>query len=184
MHKRALIVFCGCSAFCAALVFAGDLDAKIQAKIDAQLKEVQKLAAESAVVSAVKDQNAKPSADVEAMTQDKWKSLTLTDEFVKSLAKNKAAEVLKARKGEFISEAFVSDLKGRKVAFLSKTTSWCHAGKPKHDDPLKNKTWQGEVEVDESSGVQQIQIAVPILDGDKPIGSLVVGLNITKLKKD
>ena len=41
---------------------------------------------------------------------------------------------------------------------------------------------QGEVEVDESTGLQQVQIAVPVLDGGKPIGSLVVGLSLTKMK--
>ena len=39
------------------------------------------------------------------------------------------------------------------------------------------------VEVDESSGMQQIQLAVPVLDGGKPIGSLVVGISITKLSQ-
>lgn len=30
--------------------------------------------------------------------------------------------------------------------------------------------------------VQQVQIAVPVLDGETPIGSLVVGLSVTKMK--
>jgi hypothetical protein len=46
---------------------------------------------------------------------------------------------------------------------------------------MAGKTWQGVVEVDESSGQRAIQIAMPVLDGDKPIGSLVAGFNITKL---
>ena len=49
--------------------------------------------------------------------------------------------------------------------------------------PMSGKTWQGEVEVDESSGLQQLQVAVPVLDSGKPIGSLVVGLSIGKLAK-
>jgi hypothetical protein len=46
---------------------------------------------------------------------------------------------------------------------------------------MQGKPWQGPVEVDESSGQQQLQIAVPVLDGGKPIGSLVVGLSLSKL---
>jgi len=46
---------------------------------------------------------------------------------------------------------------------------------------MTGKTWQGQPEVDESTGLQQVQVAVPILDGGKPIGSLVVGLSLTKL---
>ena len=40
------------------------------------------------------------------------------------------------------------------------------------------------MEVDASTGLQTIQIAVPVLDGGKPIGSLVVNLSITKLAKE
>ena len=56
-------------------------------------------------------------------------------------------------------------------------------GKPKHDKPMKGQTWQCEIEVDESTGAQQIQVGMPILDGDKPVGSLVMGLMLAKLKE-
>ena len=46
---------------------------------------------------------------------------------------------------------------------------------------MSGKTWQGDVEVDESSGLRQMQVGVPVLDGRTPIGSLVVGLSIGKL---
>jgi hypothetical protein len=36
--------------------------------------------------------------------------------------------------------------------------------------------------LDEFAGLQQIQVAVPVLDGDKPIGSLVVSVSLSKLK--
>lgn len=165
-------------------VVAEDIDKKVQEKIDAKVKEFQKWAAEKAVVDAVKAQNASASKEIQEMTQEKWKGLPLTDDFVKSFTKNAAAELLKSKKDAYVAEAFISDSAGRKVAFLAKTSNWSHAGKPKHDDPMKNKIWQGAVEVDESSGMQCVQVAVPILDGDKPIGSLVVGINYTKIKKD
>jgi hypothetical protein len=109
--------------------------------------------------------------------------LSVIDPFVRSLTKNPAAEVLKAKKGEVVSEAFVSGADGGKVAFLGKPTNWSHKGKPKHEQPLSGKTWQGPVEIDESSGLQQVQVAVPVVDSGKPIGSLVVGLSIGKLGK-
>jgi hypothetical protein len=49
---------------------------------------------------------------------------------------------------------------------------------------MTGKTWQGPVEVDESSGAQQVQVSMPILDGDKAIGSLVVSLSTSKLGKE
>jgi hypothetical protein len=158
------------------------LDPALQAKVDAQIKQIQALAADPVIVNAVKAQNASLPADYAAMTQDKWKSVTIMDPFVRSFTKNEAGQFLKSRKSDAISEAFLSDAAGNKVAFLSKPTNWSHKGKPKHDVPMTGKVWQGAVELDESSGTQQVQVAVPVLDGDKPIGSLVVGLSLGKLK--
>ena len=86
-----------------------------------------------------------------------------------------------AKKNQVISEAFVSAADGTKVGFLAKTTSWIHKGKPKHDGPMTGKAWQGEVEKDQSTGLEQIQIAVPVLDGGTAIGSVVVGLQLARL---
>jgi hypothetical protein len=135
------------------------------------------------VVGAVKAQNAALPADLAAINQEKWKALTILDPFVRSFGKNAAGEFLKGKKTEMVSEAFLSDATGVKVAFLSKPSSWSHKGKEKHDVPMTGKNWQGPVEVDESTGQQQVQVAVPVLDGGKPIGSLVVGLRLSKLKE-
>lgn len=165
----------------AAPATAAPLDPAAQAKIDAQVKVIQAWASDPAIVNAVKAQNASKSADYAAMTQDAWASLTVLDPFVRGFSKNDAAAFLKSKKTEVIAEAFVSAADGRKVAFLGKTTGWSHGGKPKHDVPMTGKTWQGPVEVDASSGVQSVQVAVPVLDGGKAIGSLVVGLAVGKL---
>jgi predicted transcriptional regulator len=170
------------ASFVSASAFAAeDLDAATQAKVDAKIKVIQSWAANAAVVSAVKAQNTTPPADMAGMTQDKWKSLTVLDPVVRAFTKNAAAEQIKSVKDDSVSEAFVSSADGTKVAFLSKPSNWSHKGKAKHDDPMAGKTWQGAPEVDESTGAKQVQVAVPVLDGDKPIGSLVVGLNLTKL---
>jgi hypothetical protein len=168
-------------ALAASPLVAGPLDPAVQAKVDAQVKVIEAWASDPAIVAAVKSQNASPSADVAAMTQEKWATLSVLDPAVRGFAKNDAAAVLKAKKTDAISEAFVSSADGKKVAFIAKTTSFSHKGKPKHDVPMTGKTWQGTVEVDESTGVQQLQVAVPVMDGGKAIGSLVVGLSLSKL---
>ncbi len=157
------------------------LEPAVQAKVDAMKKQVETWAADPAIVNAVKAYNTAPPADSAAMTQDKWKALPILDPFVRSFSKNPAGEFLKSKKSEAVSEAFLSGADGNKVAFLAKPSSWSHKGKAKHDDPMAGKTWQGEVEVDESTGLQQLQVAVPVLDGGRPIGSLVVGLSLSKL---
>jgi hypothetical protein len=160
----------------------GQLDPDVQAKVDAKMKVIQTWAADPAIVSAVKAVNTTPLAAGAGMTQDKWKGLSVLDPVVRGFSKNAPAEFLKTKKDESVSEAFVCAADGTKVAFLSKPSNWSHKGKAKHDAPMTGKTWQGSVEVDESTGLQQIQLAVPVLEGDKPIGSLVVGLSLAKLK--
>lgn len=162
---------------------ADALAPEVQAKVDAKLKDIQAWAANATIVKAVTAQNSAPPAESAAMNQDKWKSLTILDPFVRSFSKNPAGEFLKSKKDESVSEAFLSGADGTKVAFLAKTSSWSHKGKAKHDEPMAGKTWQGPIEVDESTGLQQIQVAVPVLDSGKPIGSLVIGLSLAKLNK-
>lgn len=178
------------SAVCSALLLAGlvtssvaaDLTPAQKASVDKKIEEIKTWAADQAIVKAVKDQNSAPTADVTGLDQKKWDALTVMDPAIRGFSKGAAAEVLKSKKGEVVSEAFLSDSEGRKVAFLAKTSSWSHKGKGKHDEPMAGKVWIGKVEVDASSGVQQLQVAVPVLDGSKAIGSLVVGLSVTKLQ--
>lgn len=160
---------------------AEGLDTAVQAKVAAEIKSIETWAKDPAIVQAVKTHNTSPPADAGTMNQDKWKSLTVLDPIVRSFTKNPTADFLKSKKTDAVSEAFVSAADGTKVAFLAKTSGWSHKGKPKHDVPMSGKTWQGPVEIDESTGLQQVQVAVPVLDGDKPIGSLVVGLSVSKL---
>jgi hypothetical protein len=160
---------------------AADLDPALQAKVDAKLKEVQVWAADPAIVGAVKAQNENPPADYASLTQDKWKELSVLDPVVRAFSKNATASFLKTKKDDAVSEAFVSCADGTKVAFLAKTTGWSHKGKPKHEVPMTGKAWQGAVEKDESTGLEQVQVSVPVLDGGTPIGSLVVGLSLSKL---
>ena len=176
------VVACVAVALASAIVLqAGALDPALQAKVDAEVKSVQAWASDPVIVNAVKAHNASKPADQAAMTQAKWASLTVLDPFVRSFSKNEAGMFLKAKKSAVVTEAFVSDASGAKVAFLAKPSGWTHKGKPKHDVPMTGKTWQGSIEVDESTGTQQVQIAVPVMDGQKPIGSLVIGLSVSKL---
>ena len=182
MKTKLTVFLAACVAACFGPLLQAEIEPAIQTKIDAEIVAAKNLAADPAVVAAVKAHNAAPSAEAQAMTQEKWKTLTLLDPFVRSFSKNPTGELLKSKKSAFVSEGFLSGADGTKVAFLAKPSNWSHKGKPKHEVPMQGKTWQGEIEVDESTGLQQIQVSVPVLDGGQPIGSLVVGLSITKMK--
>lgn len=155
---------------------------ELKGKLDAKLAALKWMGSDAQVVAAVKAYNASPPAATAGMTQDKWKGLSLLDPVVKELAKNALATYLKGKKDAAVTELFVNGADGGKVALLAKTSAWSHKGKPKHDDPMAGKDWVGGVEMDESTGVESVQVAFPVLDGGKAVGSVVVGLAVAKLK--
>ncbi len=59
---------------------------------------------------------------------------------------------------------------------------WNHAAQEKHRVPMTGRTWYGPKQVDPATGVEAIQVGVPVLGGGKPIGVLVVDLVVSKLK--
>ena len=70
------------------------------------------------------------------------------------------------------------------MAFVEKTSSYIHNGQPKFDVPFSSgKAWQGKPEFDESSQAYAVQVSVPVLAEGKPIGVLVVGVNLEKVTK-
>jgi hypothetical protein len=160
---------------------AAALTADQKAKVDAYLAQAKSLGVDPTVVKAVKDFNAAPPPEATGMTQAKWDGLSVLSPEVRAFAKNALAEYLKTKRTDVVAELFVSGANGTKVAFFAKTTSWNHSGKPKHDVPMSGKTWIGPPELDQSSGKVTVQVSFPVLDGGRPIGSIVVGLEISKL---
>lgn len=166
----------------AALVCGQTLSPEVKAAVEAKAQALKAWGTDPKIVAAVKEYNTNTPAEAKAMTNDKWKGLSVLDPFARSFTKNELGVYLKAKKDEAISECFVSGADGGKVAFLSKPSSWTHQGKEKHTVPMAGRIYYGPVELDESSGAQQVQVGIPVMDGGKPIGSMVVGLNLSKLK--
>jgi hypothetical protein len=166
---------------CLSTLRGDDGGANVQARIDQWITTAREWAAAPALVAAVVAQNQQPPPAYAGMTQEKWAALAETDPLVQRLMRNEIAQLLRAKRTEAVAEAFLSDASGAKVAFLAKPTNWSHQGKPKHDEPMAGKVWQGKLELDRSSGMRQIQIAVPVLKDGTPVGSLVVGVALSAL---
>jgi hypothetical protein len=169
-------------AFLAISVMEAAPSPELKAKLQAKAKEIQWMSTDPKVVAAVREHNASPPAETKTMTEEKWTSLQVLDPIVRGLSKNALAAYLKSKRDPMISELFVSGAGGTKVALFNKTTNWSHKGKPKHEVPMTGKTYFGPVELDQSTGVEQVQIGIPVLDAGKPIGSIVVGFEVAKLK--
>jgi len=163
----------------------GQAPPEIKAKLDVEIKHLASLSTDPEIVNGVKAHNATAaSAEALAMTNDKWHTLSVLDPFVRAVAKSPVSEYLKNKKksDETIAKIFVSGADGFKVGFDAKTEHWTHKGLPKHEVPMTGETWIGTVKVDDSTGQQLIQVGLPVLDDGKPIGSVVVGLRVDKLR--
>jgi hypothetical protein len=175
------------SVLCAAVAQAANFEITptIQAELDRQKAVITTWAAEPMVVQSVLEQNSK--GPIAGMDNTKWKTLRRSDPEVKAFQSNPAGQFLKEKvtgSGEMFNEAFLSAAQGEKVAFVEKTTSYLHKGQPKFEIPFTAGTpWQGKAEFDESSQVYAIQISVPVIAEGKPVGALVIGVNLTHLEK-
>jgi hypothetical protein len=180
-RSQIIIAFIMACFMVSVAVHAEELTAVQKTKVEAKVKQLSSWSTDKKIVDDVRNFNANPPAETKGMTQEKWANLNMLSPEVKAFSKNDLAGYLKTLKDATVSEIFVSGADGTKVAFLSKTSNWSHKGKPKHDVPMSGKTWIGKPELDESTGLQQVQIGLPVFDNGKAIGSIVVGLNLSKL---
>jgi hypothetical protein len=189
---RQLFLGLGLAAAALAALAAGavaqqafELTPAIQAELNQQKDVIAGWAAAPEVLKAVKVQNS--SGPIPEMDNARWKTLRRGDLVVRGFQMNPAGRFLKAKlnaSGGTYSEAFLSAAQGEKVAFVEKTTSYIHKGSKKFDVPFQGgQPWQGEPELDDSSQMYTVQLSVPVVDEGKPIGVLVVGVNVSHLQR-
>jgi hypothetical protein len=184
--KMALIAVAVVSVAAAGVTWAAfELTAAIQSELDKQKTVITSWAANPVLVNAVAEQNKK--GPIAGMDNPKWKVTRRSDPLIIAFQSGPAGQFLKSKVAESqgaISEAFLSAAQGEKVAFVEKTTSYIHKGMPKFDVPYgTGRPWQGQAEFDESSQTYAIQVSVPVLSEGRPIGALVVGVNLSYLEK-
>ena len=82
-------------------------------------------------------------------------------------------------------EAFLCDNQGANVAVSKLTSDYWQGDEDKWIKSFNNgngKVFFGDPEFDQSSQAMQIQVSVPVLDGGKTIGVLVVGVKFSMVK--
>ena len=163
-----------------------DLTGAEQKELARQAEVVKALAASPTLVKAVLEQNEK--GPIPGMTNEKWKTVRRSDDLVKGFVKCDAGKVLAQKVADsegLLVRAFLNGARGEKVAFNEKTISYLHAGQAKFDVPFSTgKTWQGPPELDTVTQTHGVQIAAPVMSGGKPVGVLVVGVNLSRLSKN
>lgn len=165
---------------------AGDITPKTQTKIDVHKKQAAAWAADSAIVDAVKDANAK--GPIEGMGNAKWRELKETDTLVQGFVTNPTGQLLTKwmnADAKGINKVVLSGDKSQRVAFTSMPAIYIGKGKPNFDTSMNDgKVWQqDESKPDPSTNIDTVQISAPVKDGGKVIGVLLVSLTADSLKK-
>jgi hypothetical protein len=170
----------------AASAWGGEINAKMQKKIDVYKKRVAPWASDPLIVKAVKEANAK--GPIPGMGNAKWRGLKENDPVVTAFVNNPAGKQLTKwmnsdPKG--VNKIVLTGDKGQRVAFTSMPAAYLGKGRPNYDVSMNDrKVWQqDESRPDPSTNIDTVQISAPVKDGDKVIGVLLVSLTVDNLKK-
>lgn len=167
-------------------LMAAEISAKMQTKIDAYKKQAVTWAADPALVSAVKEANAK--GPIEGMGNAKWKELKETDPVVNDFVTSPTGKQLTKwmdADAKGINKIVLSAVKSQRVAYTSMPAKYLGKGAPNFDTSMNDgKVWQqDESKPDPSTNIDTVQISAPVKDGGKVIGVLLVSLTADALKK-
>ena len=151
--------------------------------------ELVKLGRNPVVVQAVKAQNAKRVGLQKIEEIDKWwKASEKIEPFMFDLMRNRCALILMnfSVDNKFVLEAFVMDNQGALVALSLKTSDYWQGDEAKFTESFKNGAGAihyGDVEFDDSTGEIQVQISVPVMEGQRAIGAITFGISLDRWER-
>ncbi|MFQ5840302.1 MAG: hypothetical protein ACE5HK_06245, partial [Candidatus Methylomirabilales bacterium] len=162
-----------------------DITPRVQQAIHQEIAHIQEWARHPMVIAAVEEQNRR--GPIPGMDRARWRSLDPSDPLVRRLQESEAGQFLKTKvqqgNGHY-TDAFLHAVHGEKVTFVRKTSYYIHAGLRKFDHPFQTgQPWQGVPEFDESCEQYSLQVSVPVLSTERPIGVLTVGLDLGSLEQ-
>ncbi len=163
--------------FCAAApAWAADLPADVQAKVDKAKKHLIQLAADPAVIAAVREAN---THDAGGMTNGKWVDLADTDPAVKAIVNSKISlQIAKWEQADnAVNKLLLRDRKGNLIGASVRPVIFNNATRPVFANPIKGQAWSaGEIKPDTSTQIPSVHVAAPVLDAGEPIGVLQAGV--------
>ncbi len=167
-----------------AFAAAGDIKPKMQQKINEYKKKAVEWAAHPEIVKATREANAKGPI----MGNVKWRELKDDDPLLQSFSTNATAKLLvkfMEADARIVNKIALSGNKGHRVAYtpVQKRLAYIAAGKPNFDESLDGNVWQqGESRPDPNTNIDSVQITVPVKDGGKVIGVLLLSLTAANLQ--
>jgi hypothetical protein len=156
--------------------WANELPAEVQAKVEKAKKRLTELAADPAVVAAVRESN---GHDAGGMNNGKWIELAETDPAVKAMLTTKvSAQIGKWEQADdTVNKIVLRDQKGNLVAASVRPLIFNNANRPVFANTIKGQAWAAsEIKPDTSTQIPSVHVAAPVMDGSKPIGVLHAGV--------
>ncbi|WP_325426965.1 hypothetical protein [Aquabacterium sp.] len=160
----------------AAPAWSSELPADVQVKVEKAKKRLAELAADPAVVSAVREANARDGA---GMTNGKWVDLGDADPFVKTILTSKVSgQIAQWEKADdTVNKLILRDQKGNLIGASVRPLIFNNASRPVFANPIKGQVWAaGEIKPDTTTQIPSVHVAAPVIDGGKAIGVLQAGV--------
>lgn len=141
------------------------------------------------LITAVRQQNAQGMSleDIHAIDAQ-WQAGT--SPLIQELQHNAAGEILKKiiqTQGDSYNEAFLTDAQGANVAAYPATSDYWQGDEHKFTAAFtggRGEVIVGDMEYDESTHTNAVQISMPIVYANKAIGVLIVGVKLTQLEAE
>ncbi len=163
-------------------IWQEDVSPRMARVIRSRIRAVAKMAAAPILIREVKLHNERHLALKEIQDLDEQWALGNQERFILALQENPVGKYLgKMVKGNpmIYTEAFVCGNLGAVVGEYPETSDYWQGDERKFTNCFSGGLGQlfiGQLEYDESTKTNGIQISVPVMDGEKTIGVLVVGI--------
>lgn len=139
------------------------------------------------LIAVVKGRNARniPLAEIKKLDEI-WKDTPGVADYMREIMESECADYLKRiqKSKSYFAEIFLMDNKGANIAITDKTSDYWQGDEAKFQKSFNGGAggvFVDEVEYDESTRANLVQVSVPIMDGDQAIGAITFGINVAEV---
>lgn len=161
-------------------------DAGLDRVLDRRVRAVQAIARHPIVVDAVRARNREPlTRDLISQRDQQWRNGDLDATALDALLDPEVSAYLRAKvqsNESVYSEAILTDAQGANIACFPVTSDYWQGDEEKFVsayDGGSGAVYRGPIQFDESTQLETVQIAVPVLDDSQAIGVLIVGVRLS-----
>lgn len=165
----------------------GQSAGEVQKMLTAEAEKLRAIGKDPVIVAAVQAQNARNASLASIKAADERWMAGNEAALVKQTLTGPCADRLRAlaAANPAYSETFAMDDQGALVCATTKTSDYWQGDEAKWERAFnggKGDVFIDRPKFDESAKARIAQISVPVMDGDKAIGAVTVGIVIAKLK--